>query len=470
MKQKLWLTIGLCLIVTGCTKTSQSVVKDAQNAMGTVKTIQYSGTGVNGNFGQALLAGKEWPRRDLTGYTRMINYDQKSGSEELNFKEQVFGGQRQTSQVNGDKAWNVGPNGPAPQLAAAENRQLRIWLTPHGFLRAAQDASNATLTQAADGSSVVTFKALGKYDVAGTIDGQNMVTKVETKMPDPVLGDMPVVIAYSDYKDYNGVKFPTKIVDTEGGFPVLDITVAAVQPNTPVDLAIPDAVQKAPAPTVTVQTTKLADGVWFLSGGTHHSLVVDFKDYITVIEGPQNEDRSMAVIAEAKKLVPNKPIKYVVNTHHHFDHSGGLRTYVAEGATVITYDSNKAYYDQTFQAPATLAPDMQAKNPKKSMIEGVTDKYVLSDGKQRIEVYPTQGDTHSSELMVVYIPGPKILVEADSFSPQAANAPPPSPAPANAVILYDNIKRLKLNVVTIAPIHGRGAVPMAEFTKFISKR
>ena len=177
----------------------------------------------------------------------------------------------------------------------------------------------------------------------------------------------------------------------------------------------------------------------------------------------------MAVLAEARKLIPNKPVKYLISTHHHFDHSGGLRTYVAEGATIVTHQSNKPYFEKTFKAPATLAPDEQAKKPKKANIVAVTDKYVLSDGKQTIEVYSTQGDMHTDELLVAYLPGPKILVEADSYSPGPPNAPAPAAAPPNAVTLYDNIQRLKLDVATIVGIHGRGPVPMAEFLKFIGK-
>jgi glyoxylase-like metal-dependent hydrolase (beta-lactamase superfamily II) len=474
MQTKLWPAMALFLALDACSSTPdvKSALQDAGKAMGSVKSIQYSGSGVNAFFGQALSAGKEWPRRELTSYVRTINYDQKSSSEQMTFAQPVFGGQQQNAEVNGDKAWNVGPNGPAAQPAAAEERQLQIWLTPHGFLKAAQAASDATLMpQTEDGKkvNVITFTTAGKNKVAGTLDGQNMVAKVETTVANPVLGDMPVVTMYSDYKDFNGVKFPTKIVQTQGGFPVWDLNIASVQPNAPADLPVPAEVQSATAPTVSVQTTKLGDGVWFLTGGTHHSLVVEFKDYIAVVEGPLTEERSLAVIAEAKKLVPNKEIKYVVSTHHHFDHSGGLRTYVAQGATVITHDSNKAYFEKTFQAPATLAPDMQAKNPKPATIQGVTDKYVLTDGKQSIEIYATQGDTHSDELLIAYIPSAKVLVEADSYSPGPPNTPPPSPAPPNAANLYNNIQRLKLNVATIAPIHGRGAVSMAEFKKFIGK-
>ena len=113
-----------------------------------------------------------------------------------------------------------------------------------------------------------------------------------------------------------------------------------------------------------VVSTKIADGVWHLAGGSHHSVVVEFKDYIAIVEAPLSEERSLAVLAEAKKLVPNKPVKYLLTTHHHFDHTGGLRTYAAEGVTIVTNQSNVAYFEKTLMAPATMAPDSQAKSPK----------------------------------------------------------------------------------------------------------
>jgi len=471
MNKKIFLAIAAYVATTACSLLSPdapSVLQSAQKAMGSVKSIQYSGSGMNAFYGQALTAGKEWPRRPLTSYTRTINYDQKSGREDMTFAAPVFGGQSQNAQVSGDKAWTEGPNGPAPQLAQAEARQLQIWLTPHGFVKGALDSGNATLNT--DGANVVTFTALGKYKVSGTIDSQNMVSKVETTVGDPVLGDVPIVATYSDYKDFNGVKFPTKIMQSQGDFPTWELTITDVQPNAPAELPVPDAVQSASIPPVKVESTKLADGVWFLGGGSHHSLLVEFKDYVAVIEGPQNEARSLAVIGEVKKLVPNKPIKYVLSTHHHFDHSGGLRTYVAEGATIVTHQSNVPYFEKTTQAPATISPDAQSKNPKPATFQGVTDKYVLTDGTQTVEVHATQGDAHTDELLVFYLPKLKVLVEADSYSPGPPNTPAPAPAPPNAVTLYNNIQRLKLNVSTIAPIHGRGPVPMSEFMKFIAKR
>ncbi|MEQ1573990.1 MAG: MBL fold metallo-hydrolase [Vicinamibacterales bacterium] len=470
MHKKLWLVAALAIALAGCSraKTATSVLGDAQEAMGNPTSIQYAGTGVDGFFGQAINAGQEWPRRELSAYTRAINFDQRSAREELTFAQPTFGGQQQNTQVNGDKAWNVGANGPAPQLAAAEERQLGIWLTPHGFVKGAMAAGNATLTEM-EGASLISFTALGKYKVDGTLDAMNLVTKVETTIASPVLGDVPLVATYSDYKDFSGVQFPATIAIEQGGFSVRELTVTSVTPNAPLDLPVPENVQSATVPPVQVVSAMLAPGVWHLTGGSHHSVVVDLTDGIAVIEAPLTEERSLAVIAEAKKLVPNKPIRYLLTTHHHFDHTGGLRTYVAEGATIVTHQSNVPYFEKAAVAPATLVPDMQAKSPKTPTFQGVAEKTVIGDAKQMIELYPTSGDLHTGEYTLIYLPRPRILVEADAFSPGPADAPPPPMPPPNAVTLYDQVQTLKLNVGTIAPIHGRGAVPMAELRRFIGR-
>jgi glyoxylase-like metal-dependent hydrolase (beta-lactamase superfamily II) len=444
-------------------------VSDAESAMGAVTSIQYSGTGMNAFFGQALTAGEAWPRRDLSRYTRTINYEQRSSQEELNFAQPVFGGQQQNTQVNGDKAWNVGPNGPTPQPAAAEERQLHIWLTPHGFLKAAAAAPDAMLTED-EGSSRISFTALDKYKVEGTIDAENHVTRVATQIPNPVLGDTDVVATYSEYRDFGGVQFPGKIAIEQGGFPLWDLTITSVTPNAALDLPVPDAVASATIAPVQTMSTQLAPGVWHVTGGSHHSVVVAFDEYVAVAEAPLDEQRSMAVLAEARKLAPDKPVRYVLTTHHHFDHIGGLRTYAAEGATIVTHQSNVASLEKSLTAPATISPDMQAKNQRMPMLQGVSDTFEITDGTQTIRVYATNGDTHTNEYTLIYLPGPRILVEGDAYSPGPPDAPPPATPPPNAVALYDSIQQLKLNVATIAPIHGRGAVPLSELRTFIGRK
>lgn len=460
--------VMLCLTPSAFAQDAKSVITKAQAAIGNPSSLQIEGTGMNAFFGQALTAGKEWPRRDLERFKLAINYDQKSLSQELAFKGPVFGGQFQNAHVNDTKAWSVGPNGANPQLAAAEERQLQIWMTPHGFLRAAAAATDARVAPAAGGTAV-TFTVLGKYKLAGTLDAQGQVTRIETLVPNVVLGDMPVATTFADYKDFGGVKFPARIVQVQGGFTSNEFTVASVQPNARVDVAVPANVQTATLPPLRVESTKIGDGVWFIGGGSHHSVAVEFADYITVIEAPQHEQRSLAVINEAKKLAPGKPIRYVVSTHHHFDHSGGLRTYVAEGATVVSHESNTPYWQKSFVAASTLAPDAQTTAKKAPMIQGVKDKYVITDGKQTVEVYNTVGDEHSDELLIAYIPSIKAIVEADSYSPGPAGAAPPSPAPKNAVVLYDNVVRLKLDVASVIGVHGRGPVPFSEFKSFVGK-
>jgi glyoxylase-like metal-dependent hydrolase (beta-lactamase superfamily II) len=258
-------------------------------------------------------------------------------------------------------------------------------------------------------------------------------------------------------------------VQNQGGHPVLDLTVSGVQANVAnAALQVPDAVKNAKAPPVVAESQKLADGVWFIGGGSHNSVVVEYPSYITVIEAPLSEERSLAVIAEAKKLVPNKPIKYLINTHHHWDHSSGIRTYVAEGATVITSDMNKSYYEGNWKAPRTLEPDMLAKSPKKATFITVKDSYTLSDGGRTIELHLTQGDMHNAGILLAYLPKEKILVEADDFTPPAPGASLIPTTMNFGNILYDNVQRLKLDVTTIAPLHGR-VVPYSEMPKALGK-
>ena len=452
---------------------AKTVLQNATKVIGDVKSIQFSGTGHLAAVGQAWNPTSPWPETTVKSYTRTIDYVAQSSREELVRNEgdppakggaAPFGGdQRQVNLVSGQYAWNQPGNAPQPAVAAAEERQLQIWLTPHGFLNGAMQ-NNATARKGKGGTEV-SFTAMGKFKVTGTVDSQGMVTKTETRIPNPVLGDMLVETDYSAYKDFTGVKFPTVIVQKQGGYPLLDLAVTDVKTNVPLDLTVPDAVKQAKLPPVAVQTQKLGDGLWWLGGGSHHSVVVEYPTYITVIESPLNDERALAVIAEAKKLVPNKPIKYLVNTHNHFDHLGGVRAFVPEGATIITNAMNKAYYEKIFNAPHTLAPDRLSQNPKKATFITVKDKYVLSDGGREIDIIHIENDNHNAGMLMVYIPKEKVLVEADDFTPPAPNGPAPAPRAVNFTKnLNANIERLKLDVVTIAPLHGF-VVPVAELKK-----
>ncbi len=475
MAKRLWIASFVFFLCAGISsaQNAKTVLQAAQKAMGDVASIRYSGTGHLDFFGQAWTPNAPWPATNLTSYTKTIDYVSKSAKEDLVHSEpnpMVKGGGRpfagddkQANFVSGEYAWDMPGSKPVPQPGAAAERQLQIWLTPHGFLKAAME-NNATARKGTAGT-VVTFET-GKYKVEGTINAQNMVTKTETWLPNPVLGDMPVETTFSGYKDFNGVKFPAMIVQKQGGQPVLELTVNSVNANPGLNVSVPDAVKTASATPIKVQSQKIGDGIWFVAGGSHNSMVVEFPTYITVIEGPLSEARSLAVIAEAKRLVPNKPIKYLINTHSHFDHSGGVRTYVAEGATIITQEINVPFYQKAWAAPRKLAPDNFSKGGKEANFLPVKEKYVLSEGNQRLQIFHENGSMHNAAMLIVYFPKEKILEEADDYTPDLPEVPAPSGIrpPVFVANLMKQIQALKLDVATVAPMHGI-VVPFSEMQK-----
>ncbi len=453
---------------------AKTVISDASKAMGAdnLKTIEYSGSGADFALGQSPNPAAPWPKFINKTYTRTINFEAPA-SRVSRIRMQGEnpprggGGQPMVGEQTQNQVIVVAQNTPWAQ-------QLEIVMTPYGFLRAAA-ASNATVKAQTMGGkkfNVVTFMGGNKAPVNGYINEQGLVERIETKIDNTMLGDMPIEVLYSDYKDFAGVKFPTTILQRQGGYPTLQLTITDVKPNAPANIQPPQPPAGAPAAAAAVTSEKLADGVYLILGG-YASVAVDFKDHIVVIEGPQSEERASAIIAEVKKLIPNKPIKYVINTHHHFDHSSGLRTFVAEGATILTHQTNKGYFERIFAIPHALNPDKLATAKKKVSVETMTDKKVLTDGNHVIELHHLQGNGHNDGLIVAYLPKLKVLVQADAFNPPAqANAAPPNPPNPYTVNLSTNIERLKLEVERIIPVHyppDNRKVMVSELSRAIGK-
>jgi glyoxylase-like metal-dependent hydrolase (beta-lactamase superfamily II) len=197
---------------------------------------------------------------------------------------------------------------------------------------------------------------------------------------------------------------------------------------------------------VTVTSEAVAPGIWLLAGQSHHSVLVEFTDHLALIEAPQSEARALAVIAKAREIRPGKRLTQVVMTHHHFDHSGGIRAAISEGLAVVTHDGNAAFVQEIAKRPHTLVPDALSKSPKPATVVPVGAPLTIQDASMAMVVYPIAGNPHTDTMVMAYFPNAKVLVQADVF-PQPA-------APAYQSNLLENIRKHSLQVERIVGIHG----------------
>jgi glyoxylase-like metal-dependent hydrolase (beta-lactamase superfamily II) len=490
------------------------VLEAAATAIGAdeLGCVTISGTASGDIVGQQRMHDRnvDWPDgQPLMNYTRTMNwqtgtmkeeFDRTPGHNPASWKHGlgwVDGtptqqNLHQTFVVNGNFAWHIDGRGSSPVRASpedAERWQLDLWLNPHGFLKAAQlpganpkavwrwelgEMGRDGPTTTPEKVTVVSITMLGKYRVDATINSENMLQRIHTWVPDPVLGDMNYEHEFTNasYVDVgSGVRFPTGWHHHEGwddNFGAQSVTAGHnafggelndIRPNVCVDpVDVPESVRQAAFP-VNVETTELADGVYLLGGASHNSVAVRFDNFVAVVEAPLDEKRNLAVIEEIVKLIPDRPIRFLVNTHQHHDHIGGLRTYMHIGATILTHWKNFDFYtgDVLNYDQRTLQPDMVSLWPPTELAEGyqyerVTENYVLSDGRRNMHIYYVQPLEHVEGMLMAYLPEEKIVIEADLLD---THEPLPTTATAANRALYAQVERLALDVDTIVPIHGQ---------------
>jgi glyoxylase-like metal-dependent hydrolase (beta-lactamase superfamily II) len=425
-----------------------------------ITSITYSGTAATGNFGQSKTIAGPLAMTAITAYTRAIDFAQPY------------------SRATGPTMPPAIPGAPPPQPGSFNQgiaptatwpNLLDIWITPWGFIKGATANSATVRPQRIGGKSynVVSWTPLKKspsgqdYKIIGYVNDQNLIERVETWVEHPVLGDMHVEATYANYRDFGGLKVPTRIVQKRGGMQTFEATITAASANPaniaellqpPAPPAGRGAGQGAPpagaATPPAVQSEKMGEGVYRITGG-YVALAVEFKDHVVVLEGGQPEARGLAVIGEVKRLFPNKPIRYVVNTHAHFDHAGGLSPFAAEGITIITHNNNKAFLQKALGAPRSLAGDALAKSNRKPKVEGAGTKRVLTDGSQTIELHHVQGLEHSDGMLIAFLPKEKILFTGDFNIPGAGQAVSPA-----IKTLVENVDRLKLDFERHVLVHA----------------
>ena len=194
---------------------------------------------------------------------------------------------------------------------------------------------------------------------------------------------------------------------------------------------------------------EIAPGVLHFRGGSHHSMAVEMEDHVIVVEAPLFEERSVAVIGMIEEAFPDKPIRYFVTTHFHFDHSGGIRTYAAKGATAVVHESIAGFITSALQGPSTVRPDMLAQAGLTPVVEGVAQSINLTDGTRIVQVLDVP-NAHATGMLMAYLPNERIAFVSDLYSPPAA----PQADNANARAFYDAVVNAGLDVDRVVGGHG----------------
>jgi glyoxylase-like metal-dependent hydrolase (beta-lactamase superfamily II) len=500
------------------------ILAAARSAVGAdnIRCLTVSGTGYAGALGQARESARnvDWPRIDALGnYTRTMNWDSWTMKEEFDRKPGLapagwkYGigwedgalqkNPHQTFMSNGRYGWYMDGAGAVPVAVhpdIAEIWPVELVLNPVGFLKAAAlPGANPRAVwrwelgeMGRDGPEVspermrVVSITWGKYRVDATVNRQNLLQRIHTWVPSETLGDMNYEHEFTDasYVDLgNGMRFPTGWHSHQGwddNFGAQAITAGHnafggnlkdVRANVcPDPVAVPDSVRDATFP-VRVEVERLADGVYLLGGGTHNSVAVEFARFITVYDAPLSEARSLAVIEEIVRRIPGKPIRFVVNSHQHFDHTGGLRAYNHIGATVVTHWKNFEFLNRDVinYVPRTLRPDMVTLWPPTELAEGyyyetVRENYVVSDGARTMQIHYVNPLDHAEGMLMAYLPREKLLFQADLVN---TVDPLPARASADARSFANAGRKLGLDVERIVPMHGR-PIPWQAFAATVA--
>jgi glyoxylase-like metal-dependent hydrolase (beta-lactamase superfamily II) len=310
------------------------------------------------------------------------------------------------------------------------------------------------------------------------IDAQTRLPEqTEILEGDPLEGDSSYTLRYGDWRKVDGVMLPFSLRCELNGKALQEEQIKSIRHNLPLAddvFAIPESVrsEKTDATPIAsqwilrrvagnvsyqdmgrapvVQWAQLAPGVHKIQGGSHATILVEMRDHLVAVEGPLYEARTAPVVKSIKERFPGKPIRYAIPTHHHLDHAGGIRAFMAESAVIVVPFNARAFYEKVARAPHTRNPDSLERNKAAVVIEAFGGGHrVLTDGARQVEVHPLP-TSHAEDLVVVYLPKEKLLIEADHISPRNGEV---RPGPRVKEFVQE-LDKLNLDVATIVGIHG----------------
>jgi len=423
--------------------------------------------------------------RDLTQPKLKLDWESRNTArnDTIRFIEVIDGdiGALQEGEAKNAKQSRLHPGRLATRMREEKRAPIKLLLVA---------SAQKSLKRLADGEvggvkhAAVSFKDGGDEFQVYFDPKTHLPAQVDILDYDPLEGDSSYLLRYADWRKVDGIMTPFSLRYELNGKALQEEQIKSLKNNAALpddNFTVPEAARKqktdaAPIPSQwilrrvagnvsyqdfgrppTVEWNRLADGVHKLQGTGHATIVVEMKDHLVVVEGPLYEERTAPVVKSIQEKFPNKPIRYVIPTHHHLDHAGGIRAMMATGAAIVTPFSAKEFYAQVARSTHTRRPDSLAKNKSAVIIEAFGGgPRVLTDGARRVEVYPLP-TPHAEDLVAIYLPTETIVIEADHISPRNGQVRP-APAVKEFVAALD---KLNLDVATIVGIHGDSATLQA---------
>jgi glyoxylase-like metal-dependent hydrolase (beta-lactamase superfamily II) len=481
-------TLGLVAVLGQPGDPARTLLLEAADALGgrdrllALRTLTIEGYGQlayqngGGNITTARDAPQKWI--DVNDHVRVVDLDRwRTRVTETRVNDFVFAaefgmrGARSAQALDGDVAFNPRPDGGATRAsdAVARARRMEMLAHPVTILRAALGPGARLGTpRTADGLRLVdvTIPSGDTLTLAVHADSK-LPAWVSWVGPDPNLGDLTYRAAFSGYQPVGGVLMPTGFATPIDFREVVQwkllVDRQAVDAPVP-DLAAPEAVRAASAPGTrvpTIEATRVADGIWFLQGAGN-SVLFEFSDHLTLFEVYGSEANALAVIAKARELVPGKPVTEAIMSHHHFDHTGGLRAAVSEGLTIVVQRGNEDFIREVVSRPASQFPDALGRSPRPLRLRLVDDHLALRDDGMAIDVYRVVANSHMADGLLVHVPGERLLVQGDLFD-------------VSWEIYWwgssymDNVRYRGIQVDRDLPVHGR-VLPIAEVEAQIARQ